>query len=332
MLGNRVSLLPFSVYCGGVAALSQEHGAGRSAAMSSAAHAKFAGDHSAKRKLAMLSDKEREVVDSWQSPATVHYCEGVTLDYASAEKEVELGLDEYGNHVSPEDEACISVGHMDFGWVREVDGLKVAFVGDIKRTAWTTSDGPDSLQLHGYGFAFASKHNCQAYCTGLWIAEEGEWQWSRDMVVPSSERGVDLWERLYYAITNTSGEYSTGAHCRGCYSRLHCPEYSLPLARSLEGQSLLGRPLDSLSGPELGDLVLRIQSVEDMADKLKKEIQEGVRRGALSAEANGKRYLPVMMPGRKKLDLDKLRGALPNLDDFYTKGEPYDQFRWSKAR
>lgn len=328
-LGNRVSLLPYSVFCGGVARLNAAHGAGRAAAMSSAAHANFAGETRAKELLARLTDREREIVLSWQAPTTVHYCSDIVLDYASAEKEVTLGLDEYGYSCEPEDERCMSVGHMDLGWVRILDGAdKVAFVGDIKKTAFASSEGADSLQLHAYAHAFASKHNCHAYCTGLWLAEEGEWAWSKDMVTMGSERQINLWERLYYAIQNTTGEYNSGAHCASCYSRLHCPEFALPLMTADSWLSPLN-DLDTIAPAELGAMVLKIQSLEKVAGKIKEEIQERVRRGASSAEVDGKKWVPVKMPGRRSLDVGALREALgERLGAFEKTGSAYDQFRW----
>jgi hypothetical protein len=338
MIGNRPSLLPIVQFCGGAAQLAAVHGAGRSAAMSSAAHANFAGQPDAKRMLAMLSDVERETVLTWQPPTTVHYCPGVELDYASAEKELPVGLDEYGYHCDAKDEGCICSGTLDFAWVRTLpQGEKVAFVGDIKRTPWAASEGAESLQLHAYAHAFASKHNCQAYCTGIWLAEEGEWLWSKDMVVMGSERQVNLWERLFHAIQNTSGEYNSGAHCSGCYERLHCPEFSLPAMTAeswlapLNDLDAVRGDLDSMRPAELGALVLKLQAFEKVADKVKEEIQERVRRGALSVEADGKRWVPVKMPGRKGVDMTALKEALgPKMDAFAKVGAPYDSFKWCK--
>lgn len=332
MLGNRMSVTPFSVYCGGVAGLSAKHGAGRPAAMSKAAHAKFAGAPEAHRLLSMLSDEERRIVESWQTPTTLVYSTAVMLDYESAEKEVELGLDEYGNYAAPEDARCISVGHMDMGWIKEVPlddttSMRVAFAADIKKTSYTVQEGAESLQLHAYGFAYASKNDCHAYCPGLWFAEEGHWQWASEMVVPYEPRGLDLWERLYHAIMNTNGEFNTGVHCRGCYQRLHCPEHAMALA-SIDHWSAVD--MTELDAQGRGALLLKVQAASEMLDKMKGNLQELARRG-VEVRADGKRYLPIQMPGRKSLDQAKLQDSLgPELEKFYKIGAPYDQFRWKK--
>lgn len=327
----RMSSLPILTYCGEAGRLSATHGSGRPAAMSSAYHASCAGAPEASAMLARLSDKEREEVLSWETPTTVIYADGVELDYASAEKEAALALDDLGFACPPTDDAFL-LGHMDFGWVRNIDGLKVAFVADIKKQVWTTADGPESLQLHGYGYAYAQLHECDAYVTGIWLATEGEWQWSDAMVLMGSPRAEKIWGRLFAAATNDGG-YSTGQHCRSCWSRLHCTEHMLP---AIEPETWLA-PV--MKGGDIQKIdaafVLKLFALEEIVEQAKEMASEAAKRGDIKVidPATGKMWGPIMMPGRKSLNVSRLREKLgPRADEFFKKGAGYTQMRWVKAR
>lgn len=328
---RRMSILPLSAACGGAAALSAQYGAGRPAAMSSAFHGSMAKAPGWEDLLARLSDVERAEVQSWKPPATVVLGD-VTLDYASAEKESALGLDEFGSFCL--DAYAITIGHMDFGWVRGINGHSIGYVADIKRQVYTTPDGPESLQLHAYGRAFAEKHHCAGYCTGLWLATEGEWLWSKEVVMLGSPRADQLFERIRAAAT-AEGEYSTGEHCRHCYARTHCPEWALPvaLAPTWLGPVAAG---NLPSDPEkAAELVLQIQHAEDILDKAKKNLQEGVRRGEIVVRdpKSGKVWGPVEMTGRESsLSPADLRGMLgESAEQYIRRGAAFQQFRWLKA-
>lgn len=329
MTGHRMSILPIAQFCGQAPILSAKYGAGRPAAMGSAFHAKCEGSPKAAAMLAALTDVERAEVDGWQFPVNVIYAEGCVLDYQSAEKEVAVGLDEWGWYADPDGD-CLAVGHLDMGWVKELSpGYKVAFVGDYKKTIYTTQDGPDSLQLQAYGWAYAQKNQCQAFATGLWCATEGEWLWSKEMIELDSDRGRAVWEKIAAAASN-KGEASTGVHCRSCWARLHCPEHLLPaaLADTWLAPVANGTP----TGEQAAEMLLKGQAFEELWDKAKKNLQEMVRRGAVRVERDGKLYAPVQMSGRKSVDTAALKAALgEKAEAFMRQGAPYDQFRWIKA-
>lgn len=332
--GHRVSLLPITQYCGAAGRLSEAHGAGRPAAMSSAFHARQAGAPDAATKWALLSDDEQREVASWKAPGLVDIPGGPMLEYASAHKEVPLGIDDLGFYVDPSSgEDCLTIGHMDFGWAFDdpIFGL-TAYVADIKKSLWTSAEGPDSLQLHGYGWAFARKMGCDSYCTGLWIAEEGEWLWSKEIVELDSDRGQQIWERISAAASN-NGEFNTGAHCRGCYARLHCPEHVLPAA-TVDTWLAPGSIADGMSptSEEALDFLLKVQATEDLCKKARENLEMLVAHGKLRIEQNGKAWLPVNMPGRESLDKEGLARELgPRLGDFVRRGKPYTQMRWLKV-
>jgi len=336
-LGNRVSLLPIAQYCGKAAELSERYGAGRPAAMSTAFHARQAGAADAAACWARLTEEEKEEVLGWKPPATVVMGTGITLSYAAAHKETEIALTYDGEWSEIDGGDILTIGHCDMDWAPfEIDGLRVAFVGDIKKSVYTTEDGPESLQLHTYGWGIARKYHCDAYCTGIWLAEEGEWLWAQQWVVLDSPRGKEIWDRIRFAATHNTGEASTGEHCRHCWSRLHCPEHLLPAPLAKIEKSLA--PLVEGGDVTLctADTILRLQALEELVKKAKRVAQTAIERGVLKVRdpETGKIWGPVMMPGRKGFAEDKLRAELGDdvADKYVTRGQPYPQFRWLKPR
>lgn len=341
MTGNRCSLLPIAQYCAAAPILSSFHGAGRPAAMSSAFHAMLAKEPNAQELWALLSDEEQSIVRSWKPPGTIVFQEGdsaITLDYESAEKELKVGLDGNGNYLDPSANDVLTRGTLDFGWVREVRAKRVAYVADIKKTEWTATDGPDSLQIAAYAFAYAAKHDCEAFVTGIWVAESGIWQWSREMVDLSSRRAIDLWERVRSAASNVprgeGNDYSTGEHCRSCWARLHCPEYTLPAALASTALAPLttGEALAELTPDAAGELVLKVQAAADVIEAARKTLTEYARRGGI-VRNGAKLWRAIEMPGRESVDAGMLRDELGDdvVQRYVKKGAPYQQMRWVKG-
>lgn len=326
-VGNRISLLPISEFCGKAPVLSEQYGAGRAAAMSSAFHAAQAGAPDAPALASRLTDVEREEIAGWHSPATVVLHPGCTLDYQHAEKEVEVVLQEGELDI---------VGHVDFAWIYDdaFDGFdgRIAYVADIKKSVWTTTEGPESLQLHGYGMAYAKARGCDAYVTGLWCATEGEWLWAKEMVVLDSDRGRAILERIKFAAENRSDEASTGEHCGRCWSRMHCPEHLLPAAL---GETWLA-PVAEGGDISLVDasFIHKLGALEKMIDVAKEQAKAAVKRGLLRVRdpETGKIWAPVETKGRVSVDAGKLKAELgDDAKRFMRQGAPYDQFRWVKA-
>lgn len=333
--GNRISLLPISEYCGLAAKLSEEHGAGRAAAMSSAFHAQQAGASDAKEKLARLTQEERQTISTWQKPSDVRISSPVgprgqftelVLTYAEAEKEQPVGLT-YNGEWSPTGDV-LTCGTMDFAWVR--DG--VAYVGDMKKTRWSCS-GPESLQLLGYGYAWARKHGCHLFAVGLWLIEEAEWVWSDKFYEVDGFESLELWSRIRFAAENHDGQASLGDHCDGCYGRLHCPEYTLPAAHAdtVLSAAAVGGAIDD---PEqLAALLLYAQRIKGVIDKVYELAKEAARRGApVKHPTNGTVFGFVNCKGREALNQAKLFAAIPQATEFVERGAPYQQARWLKPK
>lgn len=279
-MGHRMSHLPIAQFCG--KAWEHDIGSGRHAAVSSAFHAICAGSQDAPGKWALLSEAEQEELGGYQKPADTEFL-GHALRYADAEKEVELGLDDFGWSVPFEGAFC--PGHMDLGWTVErslagIDGgpfvERYAIVGDIKRSKWTSH--PESLQLHAYGTAYAQKMGCAGYGLGIWAAKDGEWLWgSRFYELGSEEHNATL-ERLLYAAGNVSAEYSTGSHCSECWGRLRCPAWALPAAL---GSTWLA-PIAGSTNPtpeELGRVMAAIEAEKELLERARANVEAHYERG-----------------------------------------------------
>lgn len=320
--GNRVSLLPISAFCGMAAGLSEQHGAGRAAACSTAFHARAAGAPDAAAKWSQLTPKEQATVATWATPTDVEVG-GHTLRYADAAKEQPVGLTATGEWASEGE--VLTCGTLDFAWV--IDGI--AYVGDIKKTAWTTS-GPDSLQLLAYGFAWAKKHGCGSFCVGLWLIEEAEWRWSPEVYPVEGFESLDLWGRIAHAASNNDGRPSFGDHCHNCYARLHCGEWTLPAAMA---DTVLGAVATGgeLTDERLAEAVEYVQRIKGVIERVEEQAKEAVRRGLKVVHpTTGKVWKAVSTKGRESLDQAALFAEIPDATRFIKRGENFATFRWVK--
>lgn len=326
-IGNRISLLPTTQYCQLAGKLSEEHGAGRAAAMSSAFHAREAGADDAREKLARLTPKELETIAGWHRPIPVTVM-GHELTYEEAEKEQPVGLTMNGEFAT--DGEVLTCGTLDFAWVH--DG--VAYVGDMKKSRWTC-EGPDTLQLLTYGYAWAKKHGCHSFVVGLWIIEDAEWNWSPKVYQMEDFSTLDLWGRIAYAAANVGTEASYGDHCSSCYGRLHCPEYTLPalFADSQLAPAVVGAALHDTeeSREKLIDMLEYIARIEPLIEKAKEQGRELARRGE-PLRRKGKVLRFIRCKGRESLNKAKLFAAIPSATAFIERGDDYDQMRWVKAK
>lgn len=321
--GNRISLLPMSQYCQLAGKLSEEHGAGRAAAMSSAFHAREADAGDAKEKLMRLTPKELDAIAGWKRPTDVTVS-GHVLTYASALKEQPVGLTIDGDYAASGD--VVTCGTLDFCWNYD----QVAYVGDMKKSAWTTS-GPDSLQLLAYGYAWAKKHGCRAFCVGLWIIEDAEWRWSPKVYEMDGFESLDLWQRIKYAALNVGEEASFGDHCRNCYGRLHCPEYTAPaaLGDTVLSPAAVGGAIDD--PVKLLALLEYCERIEPMIEKVKEQARECARRG-VPLKRKGQVLRFNRCKGRESLNKARLFTEIPEATRFLERGEDFDQMRWCKDK
>lgn len=325
--GHRPSSLSVAQFCGQAPRLAAEHGAGRIAYMGKVFHAICSEDPQAEELAKLLSAEEFEEISRWHKPTTVEI-DGIKLAYKFAEKEVEIGMDEDGDYVPPgtekEPAEAVTAGTFDVGWHTDT-----AYLGDLKKTRFAAPDGPRSLQLYAYGIPFAKKHGCDKLRTGIWDCTEGRWEWS-DPVDLYGFEGQALTSRVLAAAMNDS-ELTMGSHCKSCYARLHCPEYTLPItvADSKLAPLTEGKELTEENALEA---LLFTLAVQDLAKAARDTLETYVdRHGPIVDPERGKAWKPIQMPGRESVDIKRLKEAMgEDADEFIRVGRPYQQFRWGK--
>jgi hypothetical protein len=267
-----MSSLGVAEFCAQSADLGAKHGAGRAAAMGHAFHAKCSGQKSR----VTLTPEEQAEVDSWIVPTSFTLPDGFELRYSEFETEVELYLGRDGEFCSQPN--AVSIGHMDLGYCRlDLEtGKRVVYVGDIKRTNWT-SKGPTSLQVLAYAHAYCGRKQADAYVPFIYVAETGEWQFGEKTFVDSEEYH-DRRERLLFAIHNHGGEANTGPHCRDCWSRMHCPEHLLPAAAANTWLGAFTKPGADITPADAAEIKLRLQALGDLTKAVDRLIssQEGM--------------------------------------------------------
>lgn len=319
MKGARMSALPIARFCGGSVALGEAHGAGRSAALSSAAHAIWAGvdAEELQRRTARLTAEELEEITSWHRPTPWKLADGHVLDYADAKRETTYALTVDGELCEPDHPDCLTVGHSDAEWLH--DGC--IYLGDIKRSVWTTPDGPRSLQLQAYGYCAALRAGAHSFRCGIWAATEGEWRWDAPVDMHDLE-AASLAVTILAAADVDRNEYATGPHCQQCYGRLHCKEYLLPVNDPAAVLAPMAEPggITSENAYAMLELVQRAEKlVERAKDNLKAfAAQEAIRDG------KGKVWRPVRGNDEsERFDAARLKLEHPELVAQYTvKGPP----------
>ena len=340
---NRMSSLPFTQFCAKAGQLSGGYGS-TSGRLSSAFHWRTGKTPGWEAKVAMLTDKEEAEINTWSIPREVDFENGTVLRYENAEIEVELGLTadlSYCNINAPE---AVTRGHMDHGWVVKFPNGQIwVFVVDIKRSEWTVKDGPESLQLQAYGFAFAAKHNADVYVPAIWAATEGDYWWGSPVNVGSAE-GLRLGQRVLASAQNlptTDNQYTLGSHCTGCYGRMRCPAYLLPPEMALTELAPFTeeRIEKGLTTQEGEHLLLTTKRAEETAKAVRDQVKERIRRGlSVLDERQRLAYRPVMCKGKPFDYYDHEAAKADGVDleallEKYKKvgrGKPYDQFKWVK--
>lgn len=326
---RRVSSLPILEFCGPAGELSQGQ-ARREAAMSSAFHAVCAKSPNASELCMRLTADEMQTIMGWHKPINVDLGQGRILRYEDAEKEFALALTADGEYCDPDDPAAVVVGHPDMCWVIQIGSMKVAYVGDIKRSEFTVNDGPESLQLHGYAQSYASKHGCDAYAVGIWAAIEGRWTWG-EIVDLLSPEALAYQRRVIAAATNHSTEYAMGPHCRSCYGRLKCPAWLLPpeLAATKLAPVAQG---GTITQDNAAELLLTYQAFIDTAKRVEENLKEYARRhGGIVDPKTGKVWRPVVCQGRESVSVARVREHFgDDADRVVVQGKPYEQYKWVK--
>lgn len=333
----RPSSLGVAEFCPRSAELNEQSGISRTAIISTAWHAKLAGNDTL---VGELHPDERKEVATYGTPTTAvvrHdnavttvYADGTAqdqtvfteLDYESAEKELHVRVQD-GN------KGLVTEGTLDFAWVREVGGRRWAFVADLKRSTWAIPDGPDCLQLAAYGHAYTQLRSCDGYTPGLWSGTDSEWSWGAPVDLSRPE-ALDLWLRIRRAATNDhrlktkedDKRFVTGAHCGACYGRQRCPEYA---ALTADGS------VAEVTPENAAELLLKAKAMTELAERITDNVKAFSGRGGVVKDpTTGKVFLPVQCKGRLGLDKAAVEKAGIDLSQFQKRGNPYLQYDWRK--
>jgi hypothetical protein len=314
-----MSSLPTTRYCGAAGRLNAEHGSGRAAAMSSALHARLGGADNADALWARLSEAERAEVDSWKSPEPFEL-DGRTYEWADATREdlVELGLPN----------GQMATGHPDAFWFAPDGGVIVA---DLKRSRWTTEDGPESLQLIAYALAVLKPDTPWLIC-GIWSLTEGGWQWGARVDL-TGFASASLYETVAAAALSDPEVYSTGPHCQRCYGRRFCGEYLLPVAHPESAIAVLREPGQLVSADQVLRLHRLRERLTEVLDVAKSTVEAWVvQNGPLPDENGGKVLRQVMTGPGTSVDMKALEAAHPDIVAKYSRTTPprSNGFRWAK--
>lgn len=330
----RASSLDTAFYCPLAPKLdAQFPEAGRAALMSSYQHAKSAGKLPEAESLwSRLTPDERETVLTWHQPADIEVG-GVTLVYREAIREVSLAVDRRWKEVPHGSEEAMTQGTPDWVWIHivrdelGVPASRIGYVGDIKKTRFTSADGPYSLQLKAYALMLTAKHELDGYCTGIWVADEGEWMWASEVTEVGSRQWLEDTKTVETAALN-EGDAVTGSHCSNCWSRLHCPAYTSP-----PNEGLLAPALEQSGDPELLAMALReADRLEKLCKTVKDNVKEAARRGLPIVDGK-KQYRAVRCKGKSSLNVKLLTERHPEIAQECTvHGEAYDQFRWTNRK
>ncbi len=313
----RPSALGVAEFCPTSVALSEQSGIGRSAVLSTAWHAKLAGNDTL---IGELHPEERKEVSNWGTPSDTKV-EDLTLRWEDAEKELRVQV--------LERDQLLTEGTLDAAWVVTLpDGRRWAFIGDNKRSSWGVPDGADCLQLAAYGHGYAMLRSCVGYTPGLWSGTDSEWTWGTPVDLTSPD-ALDLWLRVKRSARNDARNLAgdkaravTGEHCRHCWGRMRCPEWHA-LSEVSE--------VVEIDSDNAANLLLRAQSMAEHAERIKDNVKVFAERGGVVKDpATGKVYLPTVTRGRESLDKEALLKAHPDANQFWRAGKPGQMFTWRK--
>lgn len=320
LLGHRPSALDQAFWCGRSAALNAEHGAGRSALLSSAFHAACSSSPDAQRLRSLLTVDERNELDKMHAPLPITV-NGVELVYEQATKELPVGLTMDGQYAAEGE--VLTAGTLDLAWTFRHGEQRTVYVGDIKRHVHSEHE----LQLAAYGLAFASKVQADYLCLGLWDATDAIWSWGE--LIDMEWDAAPLFERVKAAALNR-GEYVTGRHCLNCYAALHCPEQVLP---AIVKQTELAALTDGSITPENAPQLLRLATaMEETGAQAKKLLKMYAKQGGIVRE-HGKVWGPSMRKGRESVSVARVREVFgEQADKAITRGEPYEVYAWTKEK
>ena len=328
---NRFSALDVTEFCGLAGVLGSQYGAGVAAAKGSAWHAVCSDAPDRDELLARLTPADREdMLANWHKPTTWEPLPGLVLDYAKdCQKELRVSISKVGVFCSPDAPDLATTGTLDMAWFVEFQGMRIAVVGDIKSSLFTSRH--DSLQLAGYAGSFASLTDATHVLTAIFGAAEGEWSWGPLMDVYGDEFS-DRVMRVLYAAKHHSEHGTQGQHCgSNCYARAHCKEFLLPAALvSANPQIATLADQEELTPARAVELLNMAKGLEEIASAATSRVKAYAEQQGLTCPTTGKRYLPVVTAGRESVTVTNVRKLCSEevASQLILRGAPYNTWRW----
>lgn len=166
------------------------------------------------KEFAYLSEQDKLEIQRWKKPGKLRLdrFDGKILTYEESQKEVLVALDKSFNNIDLPNELSqdeldkrddiFVAGHLDMAWY--ISELSLVVVSDIKSSIFAVKDRAESLQLHGYGVAYARKVGATRYITSIWDASDGKYFISDRVIELDSFEGAEIQERIRLAAINPS--------------------------------------------------------------------------------------------------------------------------------
>lgn len=290
-----------------------------------------------------LPAADAEEIQKWRAPMPFSYQAGdatYALPYSHAHRELRVALDAEFNTVDvPPDVAQADIeklfpevmicGHLDMGWCLPERDLVI--VSDIKSSIFAVKEGTRSLQLHGYGIAYAKLLGMGRYVTSIWDACEGEYHVHPYAIELDSFECGSIMDRITKAATERDGNFLTGTHCNSCWKRSHCPAHLVDVPEGEFAPVLSGQATEK----DVRDALVRLKQIGDLKERVDSACKRWVEQhGPVRSEDGRKQYRAELCDGKKGLDKAAVAKALgkKDLDEYMKPGRPYSAFNWRVIR
>lgn len=336
---RRISSLPTAEFCPRVDKIGQDVETTQSL-RSTIFHA-FCDTGKWPAEIENLPEEDREEIEKWRVPLPFVYKVGdvtYALQYQNAFRETRVALDADFNWVEvdpavPQGDIertypnVAIVGHLDMCWVLPEHNLVI--VGDIKSSIFAVKERTDSLQLHGYGMAMATKHGVGRYITAIWDACDGQWYVHGGAIEMDGFDAEDIRARIRKAATERDGNFLTGTHCSGCWKRKRCPAHLVDVPEG-EFQAILS---GNAKEADIRKALIRLKQLGDLTNAVSEACKSWVaQHGYVRSEDGNKVWCAQMRKGKASLDKTAVARALgkPDLEDFMRRGKDFSVFDWRK--
>lgn len=337
---RRISSLPVSEYCGKADEIGKDVET-TNAKRSTIFHA-YCESGEWPEAIKELPKEDVEEINKWKVPRPlVITVEGkeIRLSYKNAIKEIRVAVDKDFNYIEvPHDlplsevqgkfPSILCIGHLDMAW--HVPEHDLVVINDIKSSIFAVKARCKSLQLHGYGIAFAQMHKAKKYLTAIWDACDGKHYVDDKIVELDSFECEEYKERIRAASTTKTDSFVVGSHCGGCWKRQSCPAHMVDVPKDHKYYKLLS---GDATEADVRQGLIDARQLADTADKLKRAAQDWVKQhGPIRSEDGTKEWTVAMRNGRKSLDKSLIEKEFGNLDRFMSEGNPFEVFDWRNVR